>query len=89
MRRRFRYTLIETVADNIFAPSLFEFLQRSDSGYLFVGAASEDDAGALAEAVTAQSPADVTVQTQANPDVAFYDQPRSSGAEYLVFFLIG
>ena len=57
--------------------------------YLILGAANEDEAEALAEAVTAQSPADTTVQAQANPDVAFYDQPRSSGAEYLVFFLTG
>ncbi|HZF00918.1 MAG TPA: patatin-like phospholipase family protein [Methylomirabilota bacterium] len=42
LRRRFRYVLIEAVADNIFAPSLFEFLAQSDFGYLFVGAASED-----------------------------------------------
>ncbi len=57
--------------------------------YLILGAANEDEADALAEAVTAQSPADATVQTQANPNVTFYDQPRSSGAEYLVFFLTG
>ncbi len=42
LRRRFRYVLIEAVADEIFAPTLFEFLLRSDTGYLFVGAASED-----------------------------------------------
>ena len=57
--------------------------------YLILGAANEDQASALAEAVTAQAPADARVQTQANPDVAFYDQPRSSGAEILVFFLLG
>jgi NTE family protein len=42
LRKRFRYVLIEAVADNLFAPSLFEFLTQSDSSYLFVGAASED-----------------------------------------------
>src|SRR5271154_5942533 len=42
LRKRFRYVLVEAVADDIFAPSLFEFLLQSDSNYLFVGAASED-----------------------------------------------
>ena len=57
--------------------------------YLILGAANEDEADALAEAVAAQSPPDATVQTQANPNVTFYDQPGSSGAENLAFFLIG
>ena len=57
--------------------------------YLILGAANDDEASTLAMTVTAQAPADTRVQTQANPDVAFYDQPRSSGAEYLAFFLIG
>lgn len=57
--------------------------------YLILGAANDDEASALADAVTAQAPADARVQTQANPDVAFYDQPTSTGAEYLVFFLTG
>ncbi len=42
LRRRFRYVLVEAVADQVFAPTLFEFLLQSDSNYLFVGAASED-----------------------------------------------
>jgi len=42
LRRRFRYVLLEAVADELFAPSLFEFLLQSDFGYLFVGAANED-----------------------------------------------
>jgi NTE family protein len=42
LRRRFRYVLIEAVADKVFTPSLFEFLLRSDFGYLFVQAANED-----------------------------------------------
>src|SRR6185369_10031558 len=42
LRKRFRYVLIESVADQLYAPSLFEFLLHSDEGYLFVGAASED-----------------------------------------------
>lgn len=42
LRKRFRYVLIESIADQVYAPSLFEFLLESDTGYLFVGAASED-----------------------------------------------
>src|SRR5260221_11136087 len=41
LRPRFRYVLLEAVADEIFVPSLFEFLLQSDFGYLFVGVASE------------------------------------------------
>lgn len=42
LRKRFHYVLIEAVADNLFAPSLFEFLLQSDSSYLFVGVVNED-----------------------------------------------
>jgi NTE family protein len=42
LRRRFRYVLIEGVADEVFGPSLIELLQHSNSGYLFVRAANED-----------------------------------------------
>ncbi|MBU6410763.1 MAG: patatin-like phospholipase family protein [Verrucomicrobia bacterium] len=42
LRREFRYVLIEAVADDLFTPALFEFLVRSDMGYLFLGATSED-----------------------------------------------
>ncbi|MGH7980245.1 MAG: hypothetical protein ACREE6_12800, partial [Limisphaerales bacterium] len=42
LRRRFRYVLIEAVADDVFGPSLVELLQKSNSGYLFVRAANED-----------------------------------------------
>ena len=42
LRRRFRFVLIEAVADEIFGPSLIELLQHSDSGYLVVRAANED-----------------------------------------------
>jgi hypothetical protein len=55
--------------------------------YLILGAANEDEAEALAEAVTAQSPADTTVQTQANPNVTGFGRPGSGGAEYLALFL--
>ena len=42
LRRRFRYVLIEAVADDMFGPSLIELLEHSNSGYLFVRAANED-----------------------------------------------
>jgi NTE family protein len=42
LRSRFGYVLVEVVADDIFAPSLFELLLQSDSSYLFVGAVNED-----------------------------------------------
>jgi NTE family protein len=42
LRRRFRYVLIEAVADELLTPSLFDFLMRSDFGYLFVQPASEN-----------------------------------------------
>jgi NTE family protein len=42
LRRRFRYVLIQGVADEVFGPSLIELLQQSNSGCLFVRAASED-----------------------------------------------
>lgn len=42
LRKRFRYVLIETIADDLFAPSLFEFLAQSNSSYLFVGVVNED-----------------------------------------------
>jgi len=42
LRRRFRYVLIQAVADEVFGPSLIELLQQSNSGCLFVRAASED-----------------------------------------------
>lgn len=42
LRRRFRYVLIGAVADDIFGPSMIELLQHSDTGCLFVRAASED-----------------------------------------------
>ncbi|HEX3628503.1 MAG TPA: patatin-like phospholipase family protein [Verrucomicrobiae bacterium] len=42
LRRRFRYVLIQAVADEVFGPSMIELLQQSNSGCLFVRAASED-----------------------------------------------
>lgn len=42
LRRRFRYILIQAVADAVFGPSMIELLQQSNSGCLFVRAASED-----------------------------------------------
>lgn len=42
LRRRFRYVLIQVVVDEVFGPSLIELLQQSNSGCLFVRAASED-----------------------------------------------
>ena len=42
LRRRFRYVLIEAIADEVFGPSLIELLQHSNSGYLFVRTANED-----------------------------------------------
>ena len=42
LHQRFDYTLIEAGMDDLPAPSLFEFLLRSDSGYLFVRLAAED-----------------------------------------------
>jgi len=42
LRRRFRHVLIEVMADEVFTPSLFEFLLLSDSSYFFVQAANED-----------------------------------------------
>lgn len=42
LRRRFRYVLIQVVADEVFGPSLIELLRQSNSGCLFVRAASED-----------------------------------------------
>jgi NTE family protein len=42
LQRRFHYVLIEASTDELVAPSLFEFLSHSDSGYLFVRPASED-----------------------------------------------
>src|SRR5581483_6682262 len=60
-RRRFRYVLIEAVADNIFGPSLVEFIRHSDAGYLFVGAASEDvyHLDLLVRELRGREPADV------------------------------
>ena len=42
LRRRFRYTLIEAVGEELPAPTLFEFLLRSDAGYLFVQPTNDD-----------------------------------------------
>jgi NTE family protein len=42
LRGRFRYVLIQAVADEVFGPSLIELLRHSNSGCLFVRAASED-----------------------------------------------
>jgi NTE family protein len=42
LHRRFHYVLIGASTDELVAPSLFEFLSHSDSGYLFVRPASED-----------------------------------------------
>jgi NTE family protein len=42
LRRRFRYVLIQVIADEVFGPSLIELLKQSNSGFLFVRAASED-----------------------------------------------
>jgi NTE family protein len=42
LRRRFHYVLIEAVAEEVPAPSLFEFLLRSERSYLFVRASNED-----------------------------------------------
>jgi NTE family protein len=42
LRRRFQYTLIEAVGDDLPPTALFEFLLRSDSGYLFIRPVNED-----------------------------------------------
>ena len=42
LRQRFDYVLIEAVTDELPAAPLFEFLLRSDTGYLFVRAANDD-----------------------------------------------
>jgi len=42
LQRRFHYVLIEAVAEELPAPSLFEFLRHSNRGYLFVRASNED-----------------------------------------------
>jgi len=42
LRRRFFHVLIEAVAEELPAPVLFEFLRRSNRGYLFVRASNED-----------------------------------------------
>ena len=42
LRRRFHYVLIEAVAEELSAPTLFEFLLHSDVGYLFVRASNDD-----------------------------------------------
>jgi NTE family protein len=42
LHRRFHYVLIEAVAEELPAPALFEFLRRSNRGYLFVRASNED-----------------------------------------------
>ncbi len=42
LRARFHYVLVEAVADELMTPALFEFLQHSDSGYLFLQPVNED-----------------------------------------------
>jgi len=42
LRHRFHYVLIEAVAEELPAPSLFEFLLHSDLGYLLVRASNDD-----------------------------------------------
>jgi len=42
LRRRFRYVLIAAATEDLAAPSLFEFLLRSDLGYLFVRPSNDD-----------------------------------------------
>ncbi|HTX20513.1 MAG TPA: patatin-like phospholipase family protein [Candidatus Aquilonibacter sp.] len=42
LQRRFHYVLIEALAEELTAPSLFEFLLRSDLGYLFVRPSNDD-----------------------------------------------
>ena len=42
LRRRFHYVLIEAVAEELPAPTLFEFLLHSKLGYLFVRPSNED-----------------------------------------------
>ena len=42
LQRRFHYVLIEALAEELTAPSLFEFLLRSDLGYLFVQPSNDD-----------------------------------------------
>jgi hypothetical protein len=58
--------------------------------YLILGAANEDEASALAEAIALQAPADASVRTQADPFVhGGISQPGTGAAHYLIFFLIG
>lgn len=59
--------------------------------YLIVGAASEDEASALAGVIAQHAPADASIQTQANPSGPFgISQPGPSEAQQqLIFFLLG
>jgi len=58
--------------------------------YLILGAANEDEASALAEAIAQQVPPDSSVRTQVNPLVhAGISQPGTGSPHYLIFFLIG
>jgi NTE family protein len=42
LRRRFDYILIEAASEELTAPSLFEFLLHSDTGYMFIRASNDD-----------------------------------------------
>lgn len=59
--------------------------------YLIVGAASEDEASALAGVIAQHAPAEASIQTQANPSGPFgISQPGPSEAQQqLIFFLLG
>ena len=59
--------------------------------YLILGAASEDEASALAGVIAQHAPADASIRTQANPSGPFgISQPGPGEAHYhLIFFLLG
>jgi len=58
--------------------------------YLILGAANEDEASTLAEAIAQQAPADASVRTQANPFAqGGISRPGTGTAHCLIFFLIG
>ena len=42
LRRRFDYILIEAASDELTAATLFEFILRSDSGYIFIRPSNDD-----------------------------------------------
>jgi hypothetical protein len=59
--------------------------------YVILGAASEDEASALAGVIAQHAPVDASIRTEANPSGPFgISQPGPSEAHYqLIFFLLG